>query len=105
MPDEDLRTGILALLPEDGTPVLNRVMRVMLARRFERSVDDEVFFAARDKLFDAGKVGRLRGQGGQIFLTQPDLAPPASKKQAEAPVKAAAAVALAEAAVEGVAAL
>ncbi len=84
MPDEDLKTGILALLPEDGTPVLNRVMRVMLAQRFERSVDDEVFFAARDKLFDACKVGRLRGQGGQIFLTQPDLAPPTAKKQAEA---------------------
>ena len=30
-----LSTEILALLPEDGTPVLNRVMRVMLARRLE----------------------------------------------------------------------
>ena len=83
MRDEDLKIGILALLPEDGTPVLNRVMRVMLARRYERSVDNDAFFSARDKLFEAGKVGRLRGQGGQIFLTQPDVAPPTSTKQAE----------------------
>ena len=71
---KSLDAEILALLPEDGTPVLNRVMRVMLARRLERPFDDDTFFAARDALFAAGKVGRLRGQGGQIFLTQPDLA-------------------------------
>lgn len=68
---------ILALLPQDGTPVLNRVMRVMLARRLERPIDDDLFFAARDTLLSAGKVGRLRGQGGQLFLTQPE--PPASE--------------------------
>ena len=28
-----LRDAIVAMLPEDGTPVLNRVMRVMLARK------------------------------------------------------------------------
>ncbi len=67
---------ILASLPEDGTPVLNRVMRVMLARRLERAIDDDSFFAARDTLLADGKVGRLRGQGGQIFLTRPVQAAP-----------------------------
>ena len=56
-----LDAEILALLPQDGTPVLNRVMRVMLARRLERAIDDNAFFAARDALLAAGKVGRLRG--------------------------------------------
>ncbi len=70
---------ILRMLPEDGTPVLNRVLRVMLARKLERALDDDTFFAARDALLAQGKVGRLRGQGGQIFLTQPEpeqAAPP-----------------------------
>ncbi len=75
-----LETEILSSLPEDGTPVLNRVMRVMLARRLERPIDDDAFFAARDTLFTAGKVGRLRGQGGQIFLTQPDAVVPDAGK-------------------------
>lgn len=79
----ELFAGILALLPEDGTPVLNRVMRVMLARRLECPIGDEEFFAARDQLFAAGKVGRLRGQGGQIFLTQPDVALSQPAKQKE----------------------
>ena len=72
---------ILKLLPEDGTPVLNRVMRGMLARRLERPVDDVAFFTARDRLFEAKKVGRLRGQGGQIFLDKPPLAPAVPKPQ------------------------
>lgn len=57
-----------ALLPEDGTPVLNRVMRVMLARKLEHPIDEDLFFKARDALLDAGTLGRLRGQGGQMFL-------------------------------------
>lgn len=38
--------AILALLPEDGTPVLNRIKRVMLARRLERAIDDDVVYLA-----------------------------------------------------------
>ena len=68
----DLEASILKLLPEDGTPVLNRIMRVMLARKLERVIDEDQFFAARDALLAAGKLGRLRGQGGQMFLTKPD---------------------------------
>ncbi len=67
-----LQAAILAMLPEDGTPVLNRVMRVMLARKLERTVDDDAFFKARDTLLSEGVVGRLRGQGGQIFLAKPE---------------------------------
>jgi hypothetical protein len=59
-----------ALLPPDGTPVLNRVLRVMLSRDFGQSVSDELYERARDNLFSAGQIGRLRGQGGQIFLAK-----------------------------------
>ena len=72
---DEIGAEILRMLPEDGTPVLNRVMRVMLARRLKRAVDDDTFFAAREELLQRGKVGRLRGQGGQIFLTQPEPEP------------------------------
>ena len=69
---EKLETALLGLLPEDGTPVLNRVMRVMLARKLEQPIDEDMFFLVRDALLAKGVVGRLRGQGGQIFLTKPD---------------------------------
>jgi hypothetical protein len=61
-----------ALLPPDGTPVLNRVLRVMLSRDFGQLVGDELYEKARDNLFSAGQIGRLRGQGGQIFLAKSD---------------------------------
>src|SRR6266571_8715536 len=69
-PAQKLAETMLALLPQDGTPVLNRVMRVMLSRELERPVEPKAFFEARDRLFKAGKIGRLRGQGGQLFLNQ-----------------------------------
>src|SRR5579864_2101976 len=59
-----------ALLPPDGTPVLNRVLRLMLSRDFGRTVTDEMYEQARDQLFASGQIGRLRGQGGQIFLAK-----------------------------------
>ena len=67
---EDL---ILVLLPADGTPVLNRIMRVMLTREMRALVSQDAYFAARDRLFEAGSIGRRRGQGGQIYL-MPDQA-------------------------------
>lgn len=70
-----LQNEIIALLPVDGTPVLNRVMRVLLARKLERTIDEDTFFAARDALLAQGIVGRLRGQGGQVFLTKPESPP------------------------------
>ncbi|WP_026606292.1 hypothetical protein [Methylocapsa acidiphila] len=65
---EALASHILPLLPRDGTPVLNRVMRVMLSRQLEHQIGPEIYFAARDILLKKGKIGRLRGQNGQIFL-------------------------------------
>lgn len=72
------------LLPADGAPVLNRVMRMMLTRDMRRAIDQETFFAARDLLLKEGRIGRLRGQGGQLFLM-----PPAGGATAAAPVAAA----------------
>ena len=45
---ETLTEALLRLLPEDGTPVLNRVMRVMLARKLERAIDQDGYFAGRE---------------------------------------------------------
>jgi hypothetical protein len=58
------------LLPPDGTPVLNRVLRLMLSRDFGQSINDELYEKARDNLFASGQIGRTRGQGGQIFLAK-----------------------------------
>lgn len=65
---EDIARQMQALLPEDGTPVLNRVMRVMLSRKLEESIDQDRYFAARDLLLQRHRIGVQRGQGGQVFL-------------------------------------
>lgn len=64
---EDLARQIVALLPEDGTPVLNRVMRVLLSRELEARIGPELYFEACDLLAQRRTIGRLRGQSGQIF--------------------------------------
>jgi hypothetical protein len=66
---------ILELLPRDGSPVLNRAMRVTLQRTLERPVSQEVYFAALDRLSQAKRIGRVRGQGGQIFYLERDSKP------------------------------
>lgn len=58
---------ILGLLPPDGTPVLNRAMRVTLQRKLERSIPEDLYFRALDYLSEHNEIGRVRGQGGQIF--------------------------------------
>lgn len=71
-----LAEQILDLLPQDGTPVLNRVMRAMVSRRLGRLVTPDAYFAARDALLHQGRIGRERGQGGKLFLlTAPQSAP------------------------------
>jgi hypothetical protein len=75
---------IMALLPPDGTPVLNRVMRLMLSRGLGQTVTEELYDQARSLLLDNGRIGRLRGQGGQIFLDKSDagaLAEPTSAEE------------------------
>ncbi len=80
---EVLAQRILALLPQDGTPVLNRVMRVMLSRQLENQIEPERYFAACDLLLQNGKIGRLRGQSGQIFLAALNGSQPAAAEPAE----------------------
>src|SRR5262245_36526722 len=43
-------------------------MRVMLSRELESSISQDLYFKARDQLLGEGRIGRLRGQGGQLFL-------------------------------------
>jgi hypothetical protein len=80
---EVLAHRILPLLPQDGTPVLNRVMRVMLSRQLEFQIEPELYFAACDLLLQNGKIGRLRGQSGQIFLATHNGSPPVATEPAE----------------------
>jgi len=54
MPTLSARTvaeRLKALLPPDGTPVLNWALRVMLSRDFGESVSDQLYEQARDQLF------------------------------------------------------
>ncbi len=69
-PVRSVTERLKTLLPPDGTPVLNRVLRLMLSRDFGQSISDELYEKARDSLFASGQIGRLRGQGGQIFLAK-----------------------------------
>lgn len=74
--DQDKVTEqILDLLPSDGTPVLNRIMRAMASRRLGYALSAEDYFAARDRLLKQGRVGRERGQGGKLFLLTAPVEP------------------------------
>jgi hypothetical protein len=79
---EDIAKQMLVLLPEDGTPVLNRVMRVMLARALSTAIAEDRYVAARQKLVDRGQAGVKGGQGGRIFLKTRSPAEQAKRQQA-----------------------
>ena len=81
---DDIAAQMLTLLPDDGTPVLNRVMRVMLSRALAARIDQDQYFKARDLLLKQGRVGIQRGQGGQIFLL-PEAAAPRPRVPAKKP--------------------
>lgn len=79
---EPIAEALLELLPSDGTPALNRVLRVMMARQLGHPVTIEDYLEARSALQERGVIGVTRGQGGKVFLlTEPDpqagAAPPA----------------------------
>ena len=78
---EDIAKQMLVLLPDDGAPVLNRVMRVMLARALSAGIDEDRYLAARQKLVDRGQAGVKGGQGGRIFLKARSPARPAERRQ------------------------
>lgn len=74
---DDIAKQMLVLLPEDGAPVLNRVMRVMLARALSADIDEARYLDARRRLAARGEIGVTNGQGGGIFLKAQDaIAPP-----------------------------
>jgi hypothetical protein len=64
----DLEHCFLSLIPPDGTPVLNRVLRTMIGRHIGRQVDPSEYFQVRDRLQALGKIGVTRGQAGKVFL-------------------------------------
>jgi hypothetical protein len=74
-----IATSLLRQLPLDGTPIPNRAARALVTQDLARLVSLEDYFAARDRLIDQRKVGRVRGQGGSVFLLidVPDEEPPA----------------------------
>ena len=80
---QEVAERMLALLPEDGTPVLNRVMRIMLSRALQRPIEPELYFAGRDLLLKKHRIGRLRGQGGQLFLLTDTQSVAPSSRDAE----------------------
>jgi hypothetical protein len=55
----------------------------MLSRDFGQSISDDLYERARDQLFTAGQIGRLRGQGGQIFLAKGEAGRAVERPQAE----------------------
>lgn len=74
---EDVAEQLLSLLPDDGSPVPNRIMLAMIVRRLEARVHPEVYAAVVGSLADRGRIGRSRGQGGKVFLVHsPELHKP-----------------------------
>ena len=81
----DIAKRMLTLLPPDGTPVLNRVMRVMLTTNPRPRSTRTATSRRATCLLRQGRVGIQRGQGGQIFLlpekTRKSLNPARSRRQ------------------------
>jgi len=59
---------LLRLLPRDGGSIPNRAALAMLSKRLGTPVASDTYFKARDALLDKGLVGRVRGQGGSIYV-------------------------------------
>lgn len=70
---QPLAVQILELLPEDGSPVLNRILRTMLSRANQTTIGVDTYFSAVNQLSSEGCIGRTRGQGGKIFLVVPGI--------------------------------
>lgn len=79
---DDVAASLLRRLPGDGTPIPNRAARALVTQDLAQLVSVEEYFAARDKLLGQRKVGRVRGQGGSVFLLPPPAkAPPAAPSE------------------------
>jgi hypothetical protein len=77
---DDIAKQMLVLLPDDGTPVLNRVMRVMLARALSEGIAEDAYASARAKLLGEERIGLKPGQGGQVFLRAKPASLPSRKQ-------------------------
>jgi hypothetical protein len=72
VPDrQTIEQHILALLPEDGSPVLNRAMMALIGRRLAAPVEPATYFSALDTLAAGEIIVRQRGQGGKIARATP----------------------------------
>lgn len=60
--------ALVIVLPEDGSPIPNAAAKALVSRRLAHSIDDSRYFEARDQLLDRKLVGRVRGQGGSVYL-------------------------------------
>jgi hypothetical protein len=65
---EAMGEELLRLLPRDGGSIPNRAALAMLSKRLGTPVASDKYFEARDALLNKGLVGRVRGQGGSIYL-------------------------------------
>lgn len=65
---EAIGDELLRLLPRDGASIPNRAALAILSKRLGTPVASDIYFKARDALLDKGLVGRVRGQGGSIYL-------------------------------------
>lgn len=76
---DEIAASLLRRLPGDGTPIPNRAARALVTQDLAHLVSVDDYFAARDQLLTQRKVGRVRGQGGSVFLLPP---PPRSSPSA-----------------------
>ena len=72
---DEVAASLLRRLPDDGTPIPNRAARAMVTQDLAQLVSVDEYFLARDKLLAQRKVGRVRGQGGSVFLLPPPTKP------------------------------
>lgn len=70
----DLTDALLALIPEDGSRISNKLLRGLLAAETEAPFSDKEFEAAKNQLVAKGAAEKARGPGGG--LKAPGLSPP-----------------------------
>lgn len=56
------------ILPQDGTPLQNQTMRLMLSREVQRSISPNEYAKIRDRLVGKGVIKRAIGPGGKVCL-------------------------------------
>lgn len=67
--DSTIDDELLSLLPRDGAAIPNRAAIAILSKRLGVPVTSNAYFEARDRLLGKNLVGRVRGQGGSVYLT------------------------------------